>query len=218
MASCYSYVREDNSFPLEDGGMTCVALLSNRPLTETTAVWEGRTAQNLRYKENEMWGERGGGKWMAEAAKRILVRTTTAHKLTTQMHSLGLLQWYRNLLNKSKLSTSFKHDIVVSCYLLSVVCFFVCINTLSHISSSSSSSARQPCVGPGLPQKPLPAKDPAIASSDFMTRVFSRVGLSALCPTPSYPGGPMFSVRVVSLSWLVLILKRQDLAFCPCMT
>jgi hypothetical protein len=58
MASCYSYVREDNSFPLEDGGMTCVALLSNRPLTETIAVWEGRTVQNLRYKENEMWGRK----------------------------------------------------------------------------------------------------------------------------------------------------------------
>jgi len=29
---------------------------------------------------------------------------------------------------------------------------------------------------------------------------FSSMGLSALCPTPSYPGGPMFSVGVVSLS------------------
>jgi hypothetical protein len=44
------------------------------------------------------------------------------------------------------------------------------------------------------------------------------VGLSAPRPTPRYPGGPMFSVRVVSLSRLVPILKRQDLAFCPCMT
>jgi hypothetical protein len=69
-------------------------------------------------------------------------------------------------------------------------------------------------VGPGLPQKLLPAEVPAIASSDF----FSTVGLSAPCPTPGYPGGRMFSVRVVSLSWLVPILKRQDLAFCPCMT
>jgi hypothetical protein len=57
---------------------------------------------------------------------------------------------------------------------------------------------------------------PAIASSDSVTRVFSRVGLSAPRPTPGYPGGPMFSVRVVSLSWPVPILK--DLAFCPCMT
>jgi hypothetical protein len=32
-------------------------------------------------------------------------------------------------------------------------------------------------------------------------------------PTPRYPRGPMFSVRAVSLSWLVPILKRQDLAF-----
>jgi cytochrome b561 len=37
-------------------------------------------------------------------------------------------------------------------------------------------------------------KYPAIASSDFMTRAFSRVGLSAPRPIPSYPGGPMFSV------------------------
>jgi hypothetical protein len=56
-------------------------------------------------------------------------------------------------------------------------------------------------------------KYPAVASSDFVTRVFSGVGLSAPRPTPGYPGGPMFSVRVVSLSRLVPILKRQDLAF-----
>jgi hypothetical protein len=61
-------------------------------------------------------------------------------------------------------------------------------------------------------------KYPAIASSDFVTRVFSRVGLLARRPTPGYPRGPMFSVRVVSLSRLVPILKRQNLDFCPCMT
>jgi hypothetical protein len=43
-------------------------------------------------------------------------------------------------------------------------------------------------------------KYPVIASSDFVTRVFSRMGFSAPRPTPGYPGGPMFSVRVVSLS------------------
>jgi hypothetical protein len=43
-------------------------------------------------------------------------------------------------------------------------------------------------------------KYPAIACSDFATRVFSRVTLSAPRPTPGYPGGPMLSVRVVSLS------------------
>jgi hypothetical protein len=59
---------------------------------------------------------------------------------------------------------------------------------------------------------------PAIASSDIVTKIFSRVGLSAPHPTPGYPGGPMFSVSVVSLSWLVPILKRQDLTFCPSMT
>jgi hypothetical protein len=61
-------------------------------------------------------------------------------------------------------------------------------------------------------------KYPAIASSDFVKRVFSTVGLSTPRPTTGYPGGPMFSVRVVSLSWLVPILKRQDLALCLCMT
>jgi hypothetical protein len=34
-------------------------------------------------------------------------------------------------------------------------------------------------------------KYPAITSSDFVTRGFSRVGLSAPCPTPGYPGGPL---------------------------
>jgi hypothetical protein len=43
-------------------------------------------------------------------------------------------------------------------------------------------------------------KYPAIASSDFVRRVFSRVGFSAPRPTPGYPEGPMFSVRVVSLT------------------
>jgi hypothetical protein len=61
-------------------------------------------------------------------------------------------------------------------------------------------------------------KYPAIASSDFETSVFSRVELSAPRPNPGCPGGPMFSVRVVSLRRLVPILKHQDLAFFPCMT
>jgi hypothetical protein len=56
-------------------------------------------------------------------------------------------------------------------------------------------------------------KYPAIASSDFMTGVFSRVGLSAPCPTRGYPGGPMFSVKIISLSWLVPILKLLALAW-----
>jgi hypothetical protein len=43
-------------------------------------------------------------------------------------------------------------------------------------------------------------KYPAVASSGFVTRVFSRVGLSAPRPTPGSLGGPMFPVRVVSLS------------------
>jgi hypothetical protein len=43
-------------------------------------------------------------------------------------------------------------------------------------------------------------KYPAIASSDFVTRVFSRMGLSTPYPTPGYPEGLMFSVSIVSLS------------------
>jgi hypothetical protein len=43
-------------------------------------------------------------------------------------------------------------------------------------------------------------KYPAIASSDFVTIVFSRMGLSAPRPTLGYPGEPMFSVRVFSHS------------------
>jgi hypothetical protein len=74
-------------------------------------------------------------------------------------------------------------------------CFILPIRT-----TNSSSLARQPYVSPGLPQKLLPAEVSAIASSDFVTRVFPRVGLTAPRSTPGYPGGPMFSVRVVSLS------------------
>jgi hypothetical protein len=40
----------------------------------------------------------------------------------------------------------------------------------------------------------------AIAPSDFVTRVFSRVGLSAPSPIPGYHGRSMISVRVVSHS------------------
>jgi hypothetical protein len=43
-------------------------------------------------------------------------------------------------------------------------------------------------------------KYPVIASSDFVTRIFSRVELSVPRPTPDFPGGPMFFVRVISLS------------------
>jgi hypothetical protein len=66
--------------------------------------------------------------------------------------------------------------------------------------SSSLSSARQPYVGPGLPQKLLPAKVSGYCFFRFRDKIFSIVGLSAPRPTPGYTGGPMFSVRVVSLS------------------
>jgi hypothetical protein len=69
-------------------------------------------------------------------------------------------------------------------------------------------------VGPGLLKKlcPLvsvegdfcnvvPADRSGFYFLGFRDNVFSRVGLSALRPTPSDPGGPMFSVGVVSLSW-----------------
>jgi hypothetical protein len=59
-----------------------------------------------------------------------------------------------------------------------------CKSHYVSISSSSSSSARQPYVGPGLPQKLLPAKDPAIASSDFETRVFFQDGVVSPTPNP----------------------------------
>jgi hypothetical protein len=58
----------------------------------------------------------------------------------------------------------------------------------------------------------------AAASYYFATRVFSRVGLLATRPTPGYPEGPIFSARVAPLSWIVPILKRQELASRPWMT
>jgi hypothetical protein len=45
-------------------------------------------------------------------------------------------------------------------------------------------------------------------NSDFYT-----AGFLTLCPTPSNPGGMMFSVGVTSPSWLVPILEYQELAF-----
>jgi hypothetical protein len=84
--------------------------------------------------------------------------------------------------------------------------------------SSSSSLARQPYVGPGLPQKLLPAEVSGYCFFIFRDNSISRVGLSAPRPTPGYPGVSIFSVKVISLSRPILILKRQDLAFCPCMT
>jgi hypothetical protein len=78
--------------------------------------------------------------------------------------------------------------------------FVICCHLILMIVSLSSSLALQPYVCPGLPQKLLPAKVSSIASSDFVTRVFSRLGLSAPRRTPSCPGGPMFSVRFVSHS------------------
>jgi len=41
---------------------------------------------------------------------------------------------------------------------------------------------------------------PVFTSSDFVTMFFIRGGVVTLLPTPSNPGGPMFSVGVVSLS------------------
>jgi len=40
---------------------------------------------------------------------------------------------------------------------------------------------------------------------------FSRMGLSAPCPTPSYPGGPMFSVAVVPLAFRPYMTAVQTL-------
>jgi hypothetical protein len=47
-----------------------------------------------------------------------------------------------------------------------------------------------------FPRSVFQLKHPAIASSDFVKKLFSRVGLSAPCQIPDYPGVPMFSVRV----------------------
>jgi hypothetical protein len=58
--------------------------------------------------------------------------------------------------------------------------------------SSSSSLARQPCVDPDLPQKLLPAKDPAIASSDFVTSLFQGGVVSPHAQPLAIPEGRCF--------------------------
>jgi hypothetical protein len=91
---------------------------------------------------------------------------------------------------------------------------FSYIDYEKNLSSSSSSLARQPYAGLGFPQKLLPAKVSGYCFFRFRDKSIIQGGLSTPRPNPGYPGGPMF----VSLSWLVPVLKRQDLACYPCMT
>jgi hypothetical protein len=84
--------------------------------------------------------------------------------------------------------------------------------------SLSSSSARQPYVGPGLRQKLLSAKVSGYCFFRFRDKSLFKGGVDSPTPNPRSPRGPIFSVRVVTLSWLAPILKSQDLTFCPCMT
>jgi hypothetical protein len=51
-----------------------------------------------------------------------------------------------------------------------------------HMCMDKSSLARQPRVGPGLPQKLLPAKDLAIASLYFVMSIFQG---GVFSPTPN---------------------------------
>jgi hypothetical protein len=67
-------------------------------------------------------------------------------------------------------------------------------------------------IGSTALRGPWPSSE-AFCFYRFRDNFFSRLGSSAPRPTLGYPGGQVFSVRVVSLSRLV-----QDLAFCPCMT
>jgi hypothetical protein len=66
--------------------------------------------------------------------------------------------------------------------------------------SSSSSLACQPYVDPGLPQKLLPAKVSGYCFFRFCDKSLLQGGVVSPTPNPGYPGGPMFSVRVVSLN------------------
>jgi hypothetical protein len=52
------------------------------------------------------------------------------------------------------------------------------------------------CGALAFPRSFCQLKHPAIASSDFVIKLFTRVGLSAPRQTPDYPGVPMFSVGV----------------------
>jgi hypothetical protein len=64
----------------------------------------------------------------------------------------------------------------------------------------SSSSALQPYVNHGLLQKLLPAKVSGYCFFRFHDENLFQDGVVSPTSNPSYPGGPMFSVRVVSLS------------------
>jgi hypothetical protein len=96
--------------------------------------------------------------------------------------------------------------IFISMISLPVVLIFVPLlreksHTLNNLSSSSS--AQQPFLRQGLPQKLLPdvpiSDGPAIASLDFVTIFFFRSRSLALRPTPSNPGGPIGLLRCLGL-------------------
>jgi hypothetical protein len=55
-------------------------------------------------------------------------------------------------------------------------------------------------VGLGLPQKLLPAKVSGYCFVTFRDKNLFQGGVISPRPTPGYPGMPMFSVRLVSLS------------------
>jgi hypothetical protein len=90
-----------------------------------------------------------------------LTQTTT----TTWLYQLPILTTSLMLLSKTNVC-SVPQKIVV------------------RVLGNGSSLTRQPYVGSGLPQKLLPAKVSGYCFSDFVTRVFSRVGLSAPTPNP----------------------------------
>jgi hypothetical protein len=83
---------------------------------------------------------------------------------------------------------------------------------------SSSSLARQPYMDPWLPQKLLPTKVSGYCFFRFRDKSLSQGGVVSPTPTPRLSWKVNFSVRVFYRRCRVQILKRQDLAFCSCMT
>jgi hypothetical protein len=60
--------------------------------------------------------------------------------------------------------------------------------------------------------KPFPIAVPSYIGLAGCSLIFYSAGLLTMPPTLSNPGGPVFSVGVISPSWLVPILERQELA------
>jgi hypothetical protein len=99
-----------------------------------------------------------------------------------------------------------KVNAILVCLKREVVSTQNVVNINKSSSSSSSSLARQPCVGPGLPQKLLPAK----VSSYFFFRFRDKSLFQGGVVSPTLSWRVSVFCQDCPLSWLVPILEYKQ--------